>query len=169
MQLSLPKKGKIGIRVKNITNGAKNLRLRFEVTDTGVGISQEVQEKVFEAFQQADESTTKKFGGTGLGLAICRQLVEIMSGNIGVENKLGEGSTFWFELPFKDSLSSGESLETKQSTASGLRVFVADDSEIIRANLQQTFEMWGAYCECVPDGTGAIEILRNAAKTRRPV
>ena len=87
--IKFTEKGEIGIRVKNITNGAKNLRLRFEVTDTGVGISQEVQEKVFEAFQQADESTTKKFGGTGLGLAICRQLVEIMSGNIRCRKQTG--------------------------------------------------------------------------------
>ena len=165
--IKFTEKGEVGIRVKNVTNGAKNLRLRFEVIDTGVGISAEAQGKVFEAFQQADASTTKKFGGTGLGLAICHQLVEVMNGKIGVESSIGEGSTFWFELPFKDSFSSGEPIETKQSTAAGLRIFVADDSVIMRANLQQTFETWGAYFACATNGTEVIDILRNATKTHR--
>lgn len=158
--------GEIGLRIKNVTNGAKNLRLRFEVIDTGVGIADEAQDKIFEAFQQADTSTTKGFGGTGLGLAICRQLVEVMNGDIGVESSLGKGSTFWFELPFKDTVSS-EIVETKQSIAAGLRVFVADDSEIIRADLQQTLETWGAYFSSAADGDEAIEILRKATRTYR--
>jgi len=158
--------GEIGLRIKNVTNGAKNLRLRFEVIDTGVGIADEAQDKVFEAFQQADASTTKKFGGTGLGLAICSQLVEVMNGDIGVESSLGNGSTFWFELPFKDTVAS-EVVETKQTTAAGLRIFVVDDSEIIRANLQQTFETWGAYFSSAADGDEAIEILRKATQTHR--
>ncbi len=160
-------KGEIGFRVKNVTNGGKILRLRFEVSDTGVGISEEAQAKVFEAFQQADASTTKKFGGTGLGLAICRQLVEVMNGRIGVESHLGEGSIFWFEIPFKDSLSDVRQIDTKQSTAEGLRIFVADDSEIIKANLQQTFENWGAFVTCIPDASDTVEVLRKATRTNQ--
>ena len=160
-------KGEIGFRVKNVTSDEKCLRLRFEISDTGVGITDDAKDRVFEAFRQADASTTKKFGGTGLGLAICQQLVEVMNGRIGVESRIGEGSTFWFELPFKDSLPIGELVDTKQSMAAGLRIFVADDSEIIRANLQQTFENWGADFTCSQNEAEVIDILRNATKANR--
>ncbi len=160
-------KGEIGFHVKNVTNSEKHLILRFEVTDTGVGINDDAQGRVFEAFRQADASTTKKFGGTGLGLAICRQLVEVMNGTIGVESSIGEGSTFWFELPFKDSLPAGKLIDTKQSMAAGLRIFVVDDSEIIRANLQQTFENWGADFTCLQNVAKVIDVLRNATQSNR--
>ena len=165
--IKFTEKGEVGFRVHNVTNGGELLRLRFEVTDTGLGISEEAQSKVFEAFQQADASTTKHFGGTGLGLAICRQLVETMNGVIGVDSSPGEGSTFWFELPFKDSISRSNHSQLTQKAASGLRVFVADDSEIIRNNMQQTFEIWGAHVECANKGSDAIEILRNASKSKQ--
>ncbi len=165
--IKFTEKGEVGFRVHNITNGQELLRLRFEVIDTGLGISKEAQRKVFEAFQQADASTTKHYGGTGLGLAICRQLVEIMNGVIGVDSNLGEGSTFWFELPFRDSIEHSKLSKTTKKSASGLRVFIAEDSEIIRNNMQQTFEVWGAQVECAESVDDVLESMRNATKSQR--
>ncbi len=161
-------RGEIGFQVHNIANESGYLTLRFEVTDTGVGVTEEAQKKIFEAFQQEDASTTKKFGGTGLGLAICKQLVESMHGEIGVESNAGKGSAFWFEIPFKEMSSKAEVFDNRHSTASGLRIFVVDDSKMVRANLQQTFEEWGAYVVSAKNDDQAIKLLREANDRKRP-
>ncbi len=92
-------KGLVSIDVSSSVKDTKQARIRVEVKDTGIGIPQEKRRHIFEKFSQADVSTTRKFGGTGLGLAICKQLVEIMDGNIGCNSVENEGSTFWFEIP----------------------------------------------------------------------
>ena len=160
-------RGEIGFHVHNVVNDSGYLTLRFEVTDTGVGVSEQAQKKIFEAFQQEDASTTKKFGGTGLGLAICKQLVESMHGEIGVESGGTKGSIFWFEIPFKEMLSQADAYDSRHSTASGLRIFVIDDSKMVRMNLQQTFEAWGAYIVCVENGIQAEKLLREASNKKR--
>ena len=161
-------KGEIGFHVHNVENESGYLTLRFEVSDTGVGVTQEAQNKIFEAFQQADASTTKKFGGTGLGLAICKQLVESMHGKIGVESAGTKGSIFWFEIPFSEMPSNSYTFDIRHSTASGLRILVIDDSEVVRANMQQTFENWGAYVVCAKDSDEALYLLRQANDRKRP-
>jgi two-component system sensor histidine kinase RpfC len=94
-------RGNISIAVGAIEQKDGSARLRFEVTDTGIGIAEASREKIFQSFTQADESIVDRFGGTGLGLAIVKQLVERQGGAIGVDSKLGEGSTFWFELTYR--------------------------------------------------------------------
>src|SRR5438270_9841131 len=90
--------GSVVMRVAAVEESAQDVTMRFEVSDTGVGISPDAQSRIFEEFAQADGSTTRKHGGSGLGLAICKQLVEMMGGSIHVESALGTGSTFWFEI-----------------------------------------------------------------------
>jgi signal transduction histidine kinase len=97
--LKFTEKGSVTLTLsKKRTLKTKEILL-FEVKDTGLGISENKQENIFDKFAQADASTTRKFGGTGLGLAICKQLVELMKGDIGVKSRLGKGSLFWFKIP----------------------------------------------------------------------
>lgn len=99
--------GHIVVEAKRVKNFATNELIRFSVKDQGIGISEDHVEKLFNAFTQADNSSTRKFGGTGLGLAISKKIVELLKGQMGVESKVGVGSTFWFEIPFSKSAGNG--------------------------------------------------------------
>ena len=159
--------GEIGIYVNLKTTNDNDICMRFEVKDTGIGIPENAKGKIFEAFSQADGSTTRKFGGTGLGLAICKQLVNVLSGELGVDSTPGEGSTFWFELPMELSNSNSAVTHDEQGSVD-LRVLVVDDSEIVQFNVMQALEKWGAYVECADNSDAALLKLRHAAHKNKP-
>ena len=135
--------------------------LRFSVRDTGIGLSPEAQARLFQAFSQADSSTTRKYGGTGLGLAIAKQLVHLMNGEIGVDSAPGQGSTFWFTAIFAIQ---PESITIPRPAVnfSGLHVLIVDDNATCRNILQHQLRTWNASCESTESGPQALDILRSA-------
>jgi signal transduction histidine kinase/CheY-like chemotaxis protein len=142
--------------------------LRFEVKDTGIGMSQEQQTKLFESFMQADASNTRRFGGTGLGLAISKQLVELMGGEIGAESELGAGSTFFFTLPSKTQAESAQSALEPLANLRGLRVLVIDDNETNRKIVHHQIVSWNIKNGEAEDGQSALEMLHAAAERGEP-
>jgi two-component system, sensor histidine kinase and response regulator len=159
-------RGEVTIRVTRLSDSPNEVRLRIAVTDTGIGLDKKTLPLMFQAFTQADGSTTRKYGGTGLGLAISRQLVEMMRGQIGVESELGRGSEFWFELPFgKQPVRSPASEEV--SAFDGLRVLVVDDNESSRKALQHQLSRWRMRSSGAVDAADALNQLRSAVATDR--
>jgi signal transduction histidine kinase/ActR/RegA family two-component response regulator len=149
-------------------DGGTPLRLRFRITDTGVGIPDEAIPKLFRPFVQADASTTRKFGGTGLGLAICRQIVELLGGEIGVESRVETGSTFWFtvgvELPAEEALARRKDLATKakgqipvDQVAAGRRVLVVEDNAVNQKVAAALLHRMGARVDVAANGREAVE------------
>ncbi|RIX44672.1 MAG: hybrid sensor histidine kinase/response regulator [Rhodocyclales bacterium GT-UBC] len=128
--------GQIRLAVQPLESSADQVRLRFEVSDTGVGISVETQQRLFSAFSQADVSTTRKFGGTGLGLAISKQLAELMGGQIGVSSDAGSGSCFWVSLPIELGVAPVEVAGTQETTlqrvvrSEHIRLLLAEDNPV---------------------------------------
>lgn len=133
--------------------------LRFEVSDTGIGIADQVKDRLFDAFLQAEDSTSRRYGGTGLGLAICERLVRGMGGDIGLESEPGKGSLFWFTLPFKMGAKPAEPLELdKAGTHSlpSLKILIAEDIETNRFVARSMLEKMGHEVLEARDGAEAI-------------
>lgn len=141
--------------------------LRFEVRDTGLGITAEQQRLLFNPYSQAEDSTARRFGGTGLGLAISKQLVALMGGEIGVESKPGEGSRFWFTVRLAETRA-GQSVVRDISGMEGLRIMVVDDNASHRRALSQQIESWRMVPTGVASGAEALMILRTAAEAGKP-
>ncbi|MBF0243445.1 MAG: PAS domain S-box protein, partial [Desulfamplus sp.] len=133
------------------------IRVRFEIKDSGIGMTQDQINRLFHAFEQADGSTTRRFGGTGLGLAISKRLVEMMRGKMGVESEVGKGSLFWLEIPLEKSDATPKA--TGQfNTLKGMRVLVVDDVDVARESLCDIISMM----EMRPDGVDSGEAGLNA-------
>jgi CheY-like chemotaxis protein/HPt (histidine-containing phosphotransfer) domain-containing protein len=160
--------GRILAKVRIASEDNQAVMLRFEVHDTGIGISREARSRIFEAFSQADDSTTRKYGGTGLGLAISKQLVELMGGSIGVENALTQGSVFWFTVAFDKRRVDPDAPGDHQHTIDGLRVLLVDESETSRIGLERHLATWRIECDAAESADEALERLDEAARAGRP-
>ncbi|HEB26813.1 MAG TPA: EAL domain-containing protein [Porticoccus sp.] len=136
------------------------LLVRFEVRDTGIGITTEDQQRIFDAFTQADSSSTKEYEGTGLGLAISKQIVELMGGDISVSSQPGMGSSFWFTVP-TPRLDVGKPDEAPVPAFSGLNALLVDDSEIVREFGAQQLEQKGIDCTTLDTGIKALDVIRD--------
>ncbi len=159
-------KGSVTIFASHRVVDGDELELRIEVKDTGIGISDDAQARLFSRFVQADSATTRRFGGTGLGLAICKQLVELMGGDIGVESKPDAGSTFWFtircEVGEAPASCARDTPSAALSWARPLRILVAEDNQVNQMLVAIQIEKAGHRCDVVGNGLEAVEALERA-------
>jgi signal transduction histidine kinase len=167
--IKFTERGGVSVEVTLRPESTEDLRLlRFEVADTGIGMSEEVRRKLFQKFNQADTSITRRFGGSGLGLAICRQLVELMGGEIDVESTLGRGSRFWFELPLRPAINPTVERGALPARLVGLHVLVVDDVEMNRRILSRQLAGLGVEAVSVGDGFAAMAELERAFHQGNP-
>ena len=151
--------GEVSVRVAVAAGADGRVELEFTVRDSGIGMSAETIAHAFDAFSQADRSTTRKYGGAGLGLAICRQLVDIMGGRIAVDSVLGAGSAFRVVVPMPAAEDTGRRPAT---LLAGRRVLVVDGSETVRRFVAASVESEGARCDLEADGEAALRRLQQA-------
>ncbi len=166
--IKFTERGEVVVRVTKENETATQITLRFSVTDTGVGIPAEVQARLFQAFTQADNSTTRKFGGTGLGLAIAKQLVAMMNGQIGVQSAPGKGATFWFTAQFEKQLGEAKPVPVYNDDLFNLRVLVVDDNATNRQILRHQIFAWKMQKGSAASGHEALKTLRAAAAAGAP-
>ncbi|KLI99417.1 hybrid sensor histidine kinase/response regulator [Luteimonas sp. FCS-9] len=153
-------RGGITVDVRRLGETPTRHQLRFEVRDTGIGISAQGQARLFQAFSQADASTTRLYGGTGLGLAISRRIVELMGGTIGVTSAPGAGSTFWFEIPLRKA--QGDMPAVDAAGGSGHALLLTTDARL-RTRLGLLLSNWGLRVMSADTTHEALELLREAA------
>ena len=158
--------GEVSVTVALEEETAETVKLRFSVRDTGIGIPREKHASIFNAFTQADSTTTRQFGGTGLGLSICKKLVGLMDGKLGLLSREGIGSEFWFTLPLAKQ-NTGQSGYTG-GTLDGVRILAVDDNSTNRRLLCLLLESWKTSFDTAPDGFTAHMKLREAAEQGNP-
>jgi hypothetical protein len=151
--------GSVVVRVASVEETEKSVTMRFDVTDTGVGIKPEAQSRIFDEFMQADGSTTRKHGGSGLGLAISKQLVEMMGGTIHVESSPGAGSTFWFTSRFEKQATQAQpsARSVPIGLLTGVRALIVESSAVNSGILQSHMSNW------------EMSIRRRRRRSRRPI
>lgn len=155
------------VRTDELRNGEATLH--FAVHDTGIGIPEDKQRQIFEAFSQADTSITRRYGGTGLGLSISRQLVGLMGGRIWVESELGDGSSFHFAAQFAVTQPTRGADPRSTNALRGVRALIADDNATSLAALDRLASSYGMEIETVAGGADAVRHLRSAADNDRPI
>jgi two-component system sensor histidine kinase RpfC len=160
-------KGGIEIGVKLVSEEPANATIKFEVTDTGIGIAPGAQARIFESFTQADTSTTRRFGGTGLGTTIAKQLVELMKGRIGLQSTLGVGSTFWCEIKFEKQALAAQMLADTEKLVD-TRVLMISSGTGNRSLVFGFLKIWEVELSMAENAAQAFALLVNAAHSGRP-
>ena len=159
--------GEVVVRAENEAETDTEIVIRFSVSDTGIGINEAAQQNLFQAFTQADGSTTRKYGGTGLGLAISKQLVELMGGQIGVDSAPGEGATFWFTARFTKQSQPNAGTAESQVSIAGLHALIVDDNSSNRKILSHQLTSRGLTYDEADSGASALQTMRSAARNGR--
>ncbi|MBS1140251.1 MAG: response regulator [Proteobacteria bacterium] len=168
--IKFTEQGRVSIRVRLLQNTPDGVMLRFEVEDSGIGISAEDQKRLFMAFEQADGSMTRKYGGSGLGLAITKSLARLMGGDVGVVSEVGKGSTFWFtarlgksgDVQSTDPAPATEQAEAQLRTKfSGARILVAEDEPVNQEVSRCLLEVAGLDVDLAEDGVQALAMARQ--------
>ena len=160
--IKFTERGEISVQVTVDKETAESLEARFDITDTGIGMTVDSQTRLFQSFTQADGSTTRKYGGTGLGLAISKRLVELMEGEIGVESEFGQGSRFWFTVQLAKTTISRPPKRESPESLQDLHVCLVDDNATNLAVLQYYTSNWGMRYGKARNGEEALALLQNA-------
>lgn len=160
-------KGEVIVRVKKVSHKGRTCLLRFEVEDTGIGLTEEQQKNLFQSFQQADTSTTRRYGGTGLGLIISKRLAQLMGGEVGVESVYGKGSTFWFTAALEEA-KCRESLSKAAVRIEGRRVLIVDDNLHARTVLHDMLHSYRLRVDMADGGASAVSLVKKADAAHDP-
>ncbi|MCA9470648.1 MAG: PAS domain S-box protein [Nitrospirales bacterium] len=166
--IKFTEKGEIVLRVSAPQQQEEFVHIRMEVSDTGIGMSEEVQSRLFQSFTQADSSTTRKYGGTGLGLAICKKLVTLMGGEIGVDTSLDQGSTFWFTIPLKQQDHETSTSVAPPSFLRNIRICLAESNDTVRFLIRHYVQDWGSVCTATATGAETIARLQEGITRHEP-
>jgi len=167
--IKFTEKGGVVIRVSAVEQTAQRVKLRFDVKDTGIGISREAQSRIFHEFSQADGSTTRKHGGSGLGLAISKELVEMMGGEIRVESELGAGATFWFTCNLeRQALARDGSASAPSGLLTGVRALIVDANSVSSGILRTQIGNWEMTARVAETPKQAIDLMAQATARGAP-